>query len=170
PGYEHHENFAEAVAQGIGQQAVRLPMMFLAPWLAVPEMYLEISGATYKSLTDQGVDPERARMEPRMDADAQARLEFIGGLVTIKAMLGATGWKSLVAGIAKSSGTEGLEEFAQQYPDEMATYWAMNPDVTNQDIMDHLTSGKVLPEALYAGAIGGVTGGILAGAGGATHS
>ena len=167
PGYEHPETFMQGVAGALGQQIVRLPLMlFPATRLAaIPVMQMEIAGYTYQHLIEEGVEPDRAKVAANMSAMAQTPLEFLGDLVAVKAILGPRAWKNYVSGIARTMGTEGAEEFAQQYPDAMATLWAMNPDVTLKDMWEEVSSRETFREALYAGAIGAVTGGIVAGGG-----
>ena len=167
PGYEHPETFMQGVAGALGQQIVRLPLMLFPATrpMAIPVMQMEIAGYTYQHLIEEGVDPDRAKVAANMSAMAQTPLEFLGDLVAVKAILGPRAWKNYVSGIARTMGTEGAEEFAQQYPDAMATLWAMNPDVTPKDMWEEVSSRETFREALYAGAIGAVTGGIVAGGG-----
>lgn len=167
PGYEHPETFMQGVAGALGQQIVRLPLMLFPATrpMAIPVMQMEIAGYTYQHLIEEGVEPDRAKVAANMSAMAQTPLEFLGDLVAVKAILGPRAWKNYVSGIARTMGTEGAEEFAQQYPDAMATLWAMNPDVTPKDMWEEVSSRKTFREALYAGAIGAVTGGIVAGGG-----
>ncbi|DBA35080.1 TPA_asm: hypothetical protein vir555_00054 [Caudoviricetes sp. vir555] len=167
PGYEHPETFMQGVAGALGQQIVRLPLMLFPATrpMVAPVMQMEIAGYTYQHLIEEGVEPDRAKVAANMSAMAQTPLEFLGDLVAVKAILGPRAWKNYVSGIARTMGTEGAEEFAQQYPDAMATLWAMNPDVTLKDMWEEVSSRETFREALYAGAIGAVTGGIVAGGG-----
>lgn len=78
-------------------------------------------------MTEAGVPEEQAAQAAMWDACGASPLEFAGNLFMIKGIMGAKGWRSFVAGLATSMGSEGLTEFAQQYPDEAAMAGAPIP-------------------------------------------
>lgn len=170
PGYDKPKNIIENVLFGIGNSVLpnMLPMI-VSPALGLPVMYAHIQGAAYQSMIEAGVPEERAAQAARWDAASQVPLEFAGNLFMLKGIMGATGWRKFVAGLAVSMGSEGMTEFAQQYPDEAAMAWALNPDITPGEMFDELTSGRTLKNALYAGAVGGLTGGLTHTVGGGVH-
>ncbi|MEN6474272.1 MAG: hypothetical protein ABFD81_09680, partial [Syntrophaceae bacterium] len=171
PGYDKPKNIIEDVLFGLGNSV--LPNMLataVSPMLGLPVMYAQIQGAAFQAMTEAGVPEEQAAQAAMWDAAGQVPLEFAGNMFMIKGILGARGWKTFVEGLVVSMGSEGLTEFAQQYPDAAAMAWALNPDITPGEMFDELLSGRTLGSAVYAGLVGGVTGGLVHTVGGGVHS
>jgi hypothetical protein len=173
PEFERSSGLIEDVFRGIGQSIVPMAAMlvpFVGPASGSYIMYDQIKGATYQNLVNQGVDPDRANQAGTYSALAQTPMEFLGDMFVLKKILGSgRGWSQYISGIAESMAVEGLTEFAQQYPDDAATMWAMNPNITPQQMWADLMSLKELKEAGYAGLVGALSGGIMTGAGGGAN-
>ncbi|MFA7162381.1 MAG: hypothetical protein WC083_07420, partial [Candidatus Methanomethylophilaceae archaeon] len=155
----------EDLARAIGGTAPSMAGLALHPVVGIPMMYDYMKGAKYEELAPK-IGPERAEKAAAMSAGAQIPLEAMSGLFIIKKALGGgRPWVKYLTDTIGASMGEGATEFVQQYPDEVATIWAMNPDLSGKELTQEIR--KKLPEmtkeAAYAGSIGMAMGGLFSG-------
>lgn len=68
-----------------------------------------------------------------------------------------------IASIIGNAGSEGVEEFAQEYIDNISKLAILDRSTNIKDYTDTIFSGEVLEDALYSAAIGTITGGTMQG-------
>ena len=159
--------FAEDVAGGVAFSLTTIPLHFYPPAM-IGAIYARIHGMKVQELEAAGIDKTRAFQAAQASAAAQTPLEYAGNLLQLRAIMGGgQGWIKHLKDLALAGLGEGFEEFIQQYPDEFATMWAMNPDDTPQQFYDRVREElpSIHKRALYAAAVGGAAGIILPGAG-----
>lgn len=130
----------------------------------VPYMGVQIFGEKNADYSQAGKDPHRSMVAAAISAIGQAPLESLP-VKKLLDMLGSKGGK--LAGIAKVMGAEGVTEYFQNYPDELADIYVDNPDASIGQLAnmfwEKFKTGDFHKKALYEGAVGAVTGGGLAG-------
>lgn len=146
--------------------------------------FATLMGSSYDQYKEAGVDNERSFNSAFYNALAQTPLEMLGNvLFVIKPLknlvktfgIAGNASKRIVAfgeAIAKGIVGEGLEEYFQQYPDEIANYYAANPDVKPEDLANYtLTHLKEIhKKGIEAAKVGAVGGGLLVGGLGAIQA
>ena len=170
--FETSSGFVEDVAGGIGTS---LPSLVGAavggPVLSSALMYSQLHGSKIKELEDLGVTEPDAKLKSAIfSAAAQTPFETVSNLFMLSKVMKANGtWTNWLLHTIEGMGGEGLTEFVQQYPDSYATIMALNPDVSQADLLKWAGNniGDLTKDALYAGAVGAVSGGIMTGAGAA---
>jgi hypothetical protein len=163
--------FIEDVTRGLFGSLPDLATMAVSPPLGVAIMWANMAGGKFQSLEDIGVPPDRARQAAFTSASYQTPLELVGNLFQLKAIMKAkTGWQDVVVDALGSFMGEGATEIVQQYPDELATFWALHPDLSpeemRQGLIDVAASPETFANAVYAGAVGGVAGAAMSTVGG----
>jgi hypothetical protein len=88
----------------------------------------QIAGSEYLKLRGEGVDTERAFKAGVLDAAAQAPLENLSLSRVLKRLPGASTARQKAAEVAKSTLTEGITEWVQQYPEAAVEIWARHPE------------------------------------------
>lgn len=165
--------FLEDVARGVGTSLPNVVLGLLTPAAMFPSIYGHIHGRKYQELMRRpGMTPERAFRAAQMSAFAQTPLELAGSLLQLKAIMGRGPWIERLRQVAVAALGEGAEEFAQQYPDEFATIWALNPNLSPEELHEHFRSklGEITRDAAYAGLVGATAGAILPSMGIATEA
>lgn len=166
----HDASFIENVVKGVGAQGFRLPIMAISAPIGAAEMWAEMRGSIFDSLKDK-VGVERARTAANWGSTAQMPLEYLGEMTIVKKILGAEEFNGLLKSAFHSMGVEGLTEGVQYWPEQLATLWALNPDVPIHDLVkDKLLTSDNLMGSLYSAAVGGVTGGLSTSIGGGAHA
>jgi hypothetical protein len=117
-----------------------------------------------------GIEDPHIKLRASMTSAAlQAPLETLSNWVAVSKIMKANGtWSKWLVSTLETAAGEGATEFVQQFPDEYATMMALNPDVSQKDLLSWAVANKdkIFGEALYAGAVGAATGAVMGGAGG----
>lgn len=176
PDFEGRSSgLVEDAARGLAGSAPDILAMAVNPPLGAASMYAHLQGAKVKEIEEdlqaRGVaEPEakrRALMASSASAAAQLPLEYLGNFIQLKSVVSRGTWVKHLVDIAEAHLGEGITEYAQQYPDEFASYWAANADKPAGEIAAGF--GRELPaihrRAQYAGLVGGVAGAGMAGLG-----
>jgi hypothetical protein len=157
----------EDAVRGVAGSLPDMSATAAAPGLGALSMFNSMFGQKFQELEEQGVPFSRNVQASRFNAIVQTPLELVSDLVQLKAIMGRGGFSKTVTHLAQAALGEGLTEYAQQYPDDVATLWALNPDLTPDEFRAELA--RRLPEfhanALHAGAAGALGGFILTGTG-----
>jgi len=158
--------YLEDVARGISGSALDMGLTIVTPPIGMAAMFSHIQGASYKNMEEKigAAFPEmtseevkkRALTASTVNAAVQTPLELIGNLFKIKGVLGKVGFTKRLAGLAESAFGEGITEYVQQFPEEFAVIWAMNPDLTRQEFFAYVKEQRegIMERATYAGAVG----------------
>ncbi len=119
------------------------------------QMFAQIAGGTYEDLRKQGVDEDRAFVASLLNASWQTPLEFIGFDRIFKAWKPGRPLSQKINDFLVAMGTEGLEEFVQQYPDEFAKTWAKQADKSTVKAINEFIQKlpETTKEALYSGLV-----------------
>ena len=160
------ERFAYDLAQGAGQLAGQVAIgAATGGYGNLPAMALQIGGEEYKELREQGVDVETAGTAAAINAAVQTPLEYLGFSKITKAFPANTMMKQRVRLLLEDAITEGVTEFAQEYPEQISKLWALNADKSPEEIMQIVKDNinNMSADALYSGTIGAILG---SGAGG----
>ncbi len=168
--YKQSTGFLEDVARGMGTSVGSMAGFMLGgPTLATAMAYGQMHGYKVQELEEMGVtDPTQLLKGGMVSGALQAPLEAIGAWAMLSRIMKANGtWTSWLLKTVEGAASEGLTEFVQQYPDVYATLLALNPDVSQSDIFSHMAAnlGEITEDALYAGAVGAASGGVITGAG-----
>jgi hypothetical protein len=146
-----------------------MPGYAINPMVGLASTYDQMAGAKVQELERAGLtDPVQIMEAARLSAAIQTPLEAVSSLFMLSKVLKPTGkWTSALVGIAQSMIGEGATEFVQQYPDEFATMMALNPDLSGAELWDafYKRLPEITGEAVYAGIVGALSGGVTTGAG-----
>lgn len=145
--------------------------------------FTSILGSSYDKYRKQNVEPDRAFNAAFFNSLAQTPLEMAGNLLQIGALknlvktfgvTGSAGKRVAAFGEALLKGVvgEGLEEYLQQYPDEIANFYAANPDVEVSDLARYTIDNlkNIHKGGVEAAEIGAIGGGLMVGVGGAIQA
>jgi hypothetical protein len=167
--YQQSSGIFEDIAGGIGTTLVSMPGYAINPMVGLAITYDQMAGAKVQELERAGLtDPVQIMEAARLSAAIQTPLEAVSSLFMLSKVLKPTGkWTSALVGIAQSMIGEGATEFVQQYPDEFATMMALNPDLSGAELWDafYKRLPEITGEAVYAGIVGALSGGVTTGAG-----
>jgi hypothetical protein len=167
--YQQSSGIIEDIAGGIGTTLVSMPGYAINPMVGLAITYDQMAGAKVQELERAGLtDPVKIMEAARLSAAIQTPLEAVSSLFMLSKVLKPTGkWTSALVGIAQSMIGEGATEFVQQYPDEFATMMALNPDLSGAELWDafYKRLPEITGEAVYAGIVGALSGGVTTGAG-----
>jgi len=168
----------EDAARGMAQFLPAMGISALSPMAGVVVTFSTLGGSKFKEFKDQGIDDDTAFVAATLSAAAQTPIEFLGNLFQINSLKhfakpffkGAVNNKAIkfLWTMAKNAGAEGLEEYLQQYPDELSNLYAANPDASPQEIWDEFKRRfpEIRKSAYEAAKVGAVGGAMLAGIGG----
>jgi len=169
---------------GIVEQAAG-GMARFAPSMAVSALNLpagtaltfsQLHGSKFDELKKKGVDDQRANEAAMISAAIMTPIEQAGTVVELGALKNlfkssAKGFgakaRQFVGALLKSSAAEGIEEYLQQYPDEISTLWATNPDKPPAELANLVIQElpRIKEEAKQSAVVGAVGGAMMAGAG-----
>lgn len=150
-------DLASGAGQLVSQAALALTTGGVGSTVA---MGASIAGNQYADLRKEGVSVERATNASLINAAVQAPLERLSIGNILSKLPASSGMRQKAIQIAQNAVTEGVTEYAQQYPEEITNLYAKSGG--NLEELANATIDK-LPEihqnALYAGAIGALLGG-----------
>lgn len=150
-------DLASGAGQLVSQAALALTTGGVGSTVA---MGASIAGNQYADLRKEGVSVERATNASLINAAVQAPLERLSIGNILSKLPASSGMRQKAIQIAQNAVTEGVTEYVQQYPEEIANLYAKSGG--NLEELANATIDK-LPEihqnALYAGAIGALLGG-----------
>lgn len=126
-GEEREQGFWLDVAETAPQIAAQIALAFVSSGTSMAFMGSQIAGSEYLKLRDEGVDTERAGIAAVLDAAVQTPLEKIG-LDRLFKVVKTAGVKQKLAEISKTTLTEAMTEWIQQYPESIVEIWAKNPN------------------------------------------
>jgi len=157
--------FGLDVAQGAGQLAGQMvgsvAMNAVLPFVGGPALMMgQIAGGQYEDLKAKGVDTKRAATAAFWNAAFQTPFEYLALTKLMKRIPAGSVFKRKLRMVLEDAATEGLTETIQQFPEEWAELWALNPDKSWKELRE-LAAKKfpdTLQNALYAGMIGAVLG------------
>ena len=156
------EQYRLDLMQGAGQLGTQAAAAVLAgPVGSTALMGAQIAGNQYLDLRAEGVDVERAAGASIANAIMQTPLERLSLNKILKGVPANSGLKKKLLQIGESALTEGLTEFAQQYPEEITNLIARNEGKTAREIAAEFdaNAGEYTKNALYAASIGAILGG-----------
>lgn len=156
------EQYRLDLMQGAGQLGTQAAAAVLAgPVGSTALMGAQIAGNQYLDLRAEGVDVERAAGASIANAIMQTPLERLSLNKILKGVPANSGIKKKLLQIGESALTEGLTEFAQQYPEEITNLIARNEGETAREIAAEFdaNAGEYTKNALYAASIGAILGG-----------
>lgn len=173
--------YIEQAVKGFARFLPAMGVTALVPTAGLPLTYAQIFGASYREKVKQGIDDQVAFDAAALEAAISTPLEFGGNILQLRLFKGA--WNTFVktsrlpqkvAAVLKSivfGGLgEGIEEYLQQYPEELANIYAKHPDATAEEIVE-MARKVYLSEEFQAKAgkagLMGATGGAILGAVGA---
>lgn len=155
-----------------GMAATLVPTV-ISPFLGVMGSYRQMHGATYEHMEQQAaaegktLDKSRAYQAASNAAMVNTVPDMLSNVFQVKAIMGAGPWRKKLMRNAVAWMGEGVVEFVQSYPEEVAVRWALNPDIPPDELMDVISSTVTDPEvfsqAAYEGGIGILTAGLLGG-------
>ncbi len=129
----------------------------------------QVAGGTYGELRKEGVSPARALVSGAMNAAMQAPLERIG-LDRMAKVFGSQSTRDVLIRGLGSMATEGVTEFAQKFPEVLATiYGQAEKRFTSEDdrlawtlrtFFDASTLAQAAEEGLLEGIVGAMWGGV----------
>lgn len=154
--------FGLDVVEGGGQLAGQVGATILtggAGGLAI--MGAQIAGNQYLDLRKAGVEVPRAAIASLGNAAFQAPMERLSLGKMMKVLPAGSSLKKKGLQILESALTEGITEFLQQYPEEMANIYAMNKgkDVRQMAAEFDRQFVDITKDAAYSGVIGALLGG-----------
>lgn len=164
--------FFEDVARGITGSLPEMTM-FITPAtmpIGMAGVFSHIQGSSYRKTTKELREKfpnmsekelqRRAFHSANVSAAIQTPLEAVGNLFKLKSILGPRGFTKRLVQLAESALGEGFTEFIQQFPDEFATMWALNPDLSSPELLEHIYDNlyDITKRASYAGAVGAAAG------------
>ena len=149
------------LAQGAGQLASQAALAVTTGGIgSTLAMGASIAGNQYADLRREGVPVDRATRASVMNAGIQAPLEKLSIGNILSKLPAGSGLRQKVVQIAQNAITEGVTEYVQQYPEEIANIYAKNGGNIEELVNKTL---EQLPEihrnGLYAGMIGVILGG-----------
>ena len=152
---------AQGAGQLAGQMAVSIPAEAIAPGIGGLAMMVgQITGGQYEDLKAKGVDTKRAAEAAFANAMIQAPFERLSLTRLMRRVPAGSVLKKKLKMVLEDMATEGITEAIQQFPEEWAELWALNPDKSWKELRE--MAAKKFPDtlqnALYAGLIGGVLG------------
>jgi len=167
----------EDAAVGMAEFLPAMGISVFSPLAAIPVTYAAIAGAKLEEYKSQNIDDDRAWFAANMSAAAQTPLEWAGNLLQVGFLKnfagkvikgpGVTRAIDALVTIGENAFTEGMEEYLQQFPDELSNIYAANPDLTPTEMWEEFK--RRLPEfnrnAIEAAKTGAVGGGMMAGTG-----
>lgn len=148
------------LAQGAGQLASQAALAVTTGGIgSTLAMGASIAGNQYADLRREGVPVDRATRASVMNAGIQAPLERLSIGNILSKLPAGSGLRQKVVQIAQNAITEGVTEYVQQYPEEIANIYAKNggslEEIANKTL-------ERLPEihrnGLYAAMIGVILG------------
>jgi len=157
--------FGLDVAQGAGQLAGQMvgsvALNAVLPVVGGPALMMaQITGGQYEDLKAKGVDTKRAATAAFYNAAFQTPFEYLALTKLMKRIPAGSVFKRKLRMVLEDAATEGLTEMIQQFPEEWAELWALNPDKSWKELKE--LAAKKFPDtmqnALYAGMIGAVLG------------
>ena len=152
---------AQGAGQLVGQMAGSVAMNAVLPGVGgMALMVGQITGGQYEQLKAKGVDTKRAATAAFWNAMIQAPFEYMSLTRLMKKVPAGSVLKKKLKMVLEDMLTEGTTEAIQQFPEEWAELWALNPDKSWKELQ--AMAAKKFPDtlqnALYAGLIGGVLG------------
>jgi len=170
------EGSSGIIEDAVGGMARFLPSMAVSaanPLAGTAMTFAQITGMKYDQYIKQGIDKEKAFQAATISALFQTPLEMAGNLLQIGALKniaysllkksGKTGLQKtgvFIESFIKAVAGEGIEEFLQQYPDEIADIIVARDDLSPQELAKKVL--EELPaitergaEAMKVGAVGG---------------
>jgi hypothetical protein len=160
---------AEDIAGGVATSITSLPQFFINPILGLVSVAGDIKGAKVQELELQGAtDKAKINQAANLNAALQTPLEALSDLFVLSKILKPSGrWTGFVVDVGESMAGEGVTEYAQQHPDEMATIMALNPDVSGEQVVNFFLANiaDIEQNSLYAGLVGMLSAGVTAGGG-----
>lgn len=163
PAYEGKSSgVIEDIAGGIGSSWLS-SLSMVSPYVGSDILLSQMGGATAEGLEKQGVDSKRAHIAGQTSALINLPLELAGEAVKLKFLFPNSGkWVTRLLLAGEVFGGEGFTEYLQKYPEKGAEIWAMNPDLTPNEMTRHMadvfSSAEFQKEAAYEGFIGGLSG------------
>lgn len=154
-------DLAEGAGQLVGQMAGSAALNAVLPGVGgMALMVGQITGGQYEQLKEKGVDTKRAATAAFYNAIAQAPFEYMSLTRLMRKVPAGSVLKKKLKMVLEDMFTEGITEAIQQFPEEWAELWALNPDKSWKELQT--MAAKKFPDtlqnALYAGLIGGVLG------------
>ena len=139
------------------------------PVAGIGFMGTQIAGGHYKSLIDQGVEPERAFLASLADAAMQAPLEQIGVSKALRFWKPGKAASRTIKAFTGAGLTEFLTEWVQKYPELAADIWAKGKGKPQDEMFTEFLEGfaEATKEGIYEGLVAAPFGVGLAGAGSA---
>jgi len=158
---------AEKAGRTLGAEEAAKIFAQGAKMTAGTQMFAQIAGGTYADLVDEGVDKDRAFIASIMNASLQTPLETLGLEKVLNAWKPGRPIYKKVLDFLVGMGTEGLEEFVQQYPDEFSRIWARQADKSTIKAIGEFINKlpEVTKDALYSGLVALPLGALGAGVG-----
>ena len=152
---------AQGAGQLVGQMAGSVAMNAVLPGAGgVGLMMAQIAGGQYEDLKAKGVDTKRAAEAAFWNAFFQTPFEYMSLTRLMKRVPAGSVFKKKLKMVLEDMFTEGITEAIQQFPEEWAELWALNPDKSWKELQT--LAAKKFPDtmqnALYAGLIGAVLG------------
>jgi len=154
-------DLAQGAGQLAGQIAASIPAEAVLPGVGgMAVMVGQITGGQYEDLKAKGVDTKRAAEAAFANAMIQAPFERLSLTRLMRRLPAGSVLKKKVKSVLEDAFTEGITETIQQFPEEWAELWALNPDKSWKELQS--MAAKKFPDtlqnALYAGLIGAVLG------------
>ncbi len=168
-GYEETSGFIEDVVGGVSGFLPSMALQVVSPGKGTEQMYFQLLGSQYQAMIDNKVDPDRAFIAASLSSLVQVPLESAGNVITIGAIkrLAKGKLQQFMLGLAQSMVGEGLEEYLQAYPEEIANMYAMNPDLESKELIDEiktkLASVEFQKSAGYQSLVGAGGGALMVG-------
>ena len=175
------EMFGNALAEGAGQLAFQALLTWgtggasavaglgrvgasIAKGVGTLAMGASIMGNQYEELRAKGVDVETATEKSLVNAGIQTWLEKLSlAKIMRKIPVKNTTLQKQMREVVERGLTEGVTEFAQQYPEEITNLMALNKDKSTEEILamvaDTDRQAEWFKDATMAGVIGGILGG-----------
>lgn len=160
--------FLEDALRAIPSSITGIVPMALHPVAGAFSIYHQMHGAISEGIEKQGGTEERAHLGGQRGSLLSLPLEMLGDALQLKAMFPRSGrWAQRFILGAEAFGGQAFTEYAQQYPETSAMVWALNPDLTPNELISHMkgiyNSADFQKDALYSGLVGGVSAGITVG-------
>ena len=154
-------DIGQGAGQLAGQMAGSVALNAVLPFVGGPALMMaQITGGQYEDLKAKGVDTKRAATAAFYNAAVQTPFEYLALTKLMKRIPAGSVFKRKLRMVLEDAATEGLTETIQQFPEEWAELWALNPDKSWKELKD--IAAKKFPDtmqnALYAGMIGAVLG------------
>jgi len=168
----------EDAVSGVTEFLPAMAVTAANPYFGTAVTYAQIMGSSYSEYRKKGYPPDKSFATAAVNSVVQTGLEMAGNLLQINAIKNtakAAGLslgfgaklQSFVGNLMMGTAGEGMEEFLQQYPDEIANIYLANPDLTTKELTNEVIKqkGKITERAIDASATGALGGLMLTGAG-----